>query len=201
MELFKRKGKKRQDDLIETEQGQPEQEEPVKTLNLSYELTYDEIYEALLMIVDKRSRKSRYIVSVILCVIAAILVVQYAMDMYAIQYAFLGLVSALLAFLVIWYQPHKAKRGAKKISKLKGTYKIKLSSDGYITPYGADALAISGDKDCRAFETDTIFALRMTTVHNFCFPKRAMNSFEINLTREILQKYARKYFDQRTVKN
>ena len=172
--------------------------EPVRSISLSYDMTYGEVYEALLMIVDRRSKKARCGVGIFLLAIAAVCAVLFAMNPYGLMFEIGALLFALFSFLVLAYPGIKAKQGAKKISRRKGTYKVKLFSDGYIVPYGREKLDIRGDKDCRAFESDAVFALRLDRMTNFCLPKRRMNGSEIQLTRDTLQKYARRFSDRRS---
>lgn len=181
-------------------EDRPPAEEPVRSVSLSYDMTYGEVYEALLMIVDRRSKKARYGMGIFLLAAAAACAVLFAMNPYGLMFEIGAVLFALFSFLVLAYPGIKAKQGAKKISRRKGTYKIKLSSDGYIVPYGRERLDIRGDKDCRAFESDAVFALRLDRMTNFCLPKRRMNGSEIQLTRETLQKYARRFFDRRSGK-
>lgn len=152
------------------------------------------------MIIDRRSKKARYGVGIFLLAAAAACAVLFAMNPYGLMFEIGAVLFALFSFLVLAYPGIKAKQGAKKISRRKGTYKVRLSSDGYIVPYGQDRLDIRGDKDCRAFESDAVFALRLDRMTNFCLPKRRMNGSEIELTRETLQKYARRFSDRRSEK-
>lgn len=181
-------------------EDRPPAEEPVRSISLSYDMTYGEVYEALLMIIDRRSKKARYGVGIFLLAAAAACAVLFAMNPYGLMFEIGAVLFALFSFLVLAYPGIKAKQGAKKISRRKGTYKVRLSSDGYIVPYGQDRLDIRGDKDCRAFESDAVFALRLDRMTNFCLPKRRMNGSEIELTRETLQKYARRFSDRRSEK-
>lgn len=181
-------------------EDRPRTEEPVRSVSLSYDMTYGEVYEALLMIIDRRSKKARYGVGIFLLAAAAACAVLFAMNPYGLMFEIGAVLFALFSFLVLAYPGIKAKQGAKKISRRKGTYKVRLSSDGYIVPYGQERLDIRGDKDCRAFESDAVFALRLDRMTNFCLPKRRMNGSEIELTRETLQKYARRFSDRRSEK-
>lgn len=175
----------------------PETVGPVRSFSLTYDMTYDEVYGALLMIIDKRSKKARRIMGGVLLAAAVACVVLFAMNPYGLVFELAAILFALFSFLVFCYPGIKAKQGAKKISRLRGTYKIKLFSDGYIVPGGRERLDIRGDKDCRAFESDTVFALRLDRMTNFCLPKRRMNGSEIQLTRSTLKTYARRFSDRR----
>ena len=172
----------------------------MRSVSLSYDMTYGEVYEALLMIIDKRSKKARYGVGIFLLAAAAACAVLFAMNPYGLMFEIGAVLFALFSFLVLCYPGIKAKQGAKKISRRKGTYKVTLFSDGYIVPHGGERLDIRGDKDCRAFESDAVFALRLDRMTNFCLPKRRMNGSEIQLTRKTLQTYARRFFDRRSGK-
>ena len=181
-------------------EDRPAAEEPVRSVSLSYDMTYGEVYEALLMIIDKRSKKARYGVGIFLLAAAAACAVLFAMNPYGLMFEIEAVLFALFSFLVLCYPGIKAKQGAKKISRRKGPYKVKLFSDGYIVPHGGERLDIRGDKDCRAFESDAVFALRLDRMTNFCLPKRRMNGSEIQLTRKTLQTYARRFSDRRSGK-
>ncbi len=155
--------------------------------HFAYKLTFDEAFEAFLLLAEKRSRRTRYILACALMVLAAAFVVAYALNPTNLNYFFLPLCAVAVFFLIIYYPRLKAAKGAKKVARLGGTYKVSLSSDGYLTPTGEAAIALSGDKNARAFETDGLFVIRPDSQHTFCFPKRCMSGKEIALTRETLE--------------
>ena len=173
----------------------PQSEEPVKKYQLSYQLSYDELAESMTLICDKRSKKSRTIMGWILFALAIGAVILYAFNPYGVHYAFTAIVMAAFSF-VVWYYPSlKGKNSARKISKRKGTYKLVVSSDGYIVPYGdgpVDLFEFAGGK---SFETNNLFAIRADQLHSFCIPKRILSQKQLSEIRDMLVKYSPAYAD------
>ncbi len=168
-----------------------------RTYSIQYQASYDELKEAFSLLVDKRSKRSRRIVGGLWLAAAIVLVILYAREPIGIHYAFMALVSAVFATLVWGYPDIKASLAARKVAKRKGTYKIKVRSDGYIIPYGQEALSLAKDKKSRAFETDRLFAVRPDFNHSIYLPKRAMDQVRISFVREVLQTYCKSYIDNR----
>ncbi len=164
-----------------------------KSCSFRYELAYDEIYDALRLIVDRRSPRSRRVMGIVLLVLAAPCVVLYALNPYGLQWALLAILFAVFSFLVLCSPSLRAKKGARAATRRKGYYKLTLSGDGYIVLANGNRIELDGDKDSRAYETDALFAIRPDQVTSVCLPKRMMQPAEITLTREILKTYVRAF--------
>ena len=188
--------KKKRQNEADRISNRPNCDELVKKYSLNYNLSFDELFEAISMLVDKKSKKSRMIMGLILFGAAIICVILYALQPYGIQYAFSALVLGIFACLVLGYPTFKGRMNARKICKQKGIYKITLTTDGYITPFGGEALDLWADNQCCAYESDTIFALRADRMHSFCIPKRILSPKEVNQTRKIFQTYSSKYINK-----
>ncbi len=165
----------------------------LQSINLSYTLSYEEAYEAFFLLSSKFSKKIKQAVSFILLAVAAILVVFYALNPYNLEYFVLPFLSLGVFLYVQYYPQYKAKNGAKKVKLAKGTYKIIFFTDGRIKPFNGEEISVSVDKDSRAFETETLFVIRPDRSNTFCFPKRVIKEKEINLVRETLYKYMKKF--------
>lgn len=161
----------------------------VKSLQLSYVLTYDEALSSFLFVATRRSETSRKILSVVLLSLAAALIVFYGLYPYHLEYMALALLSLALWVMVVPYPSYKAKRGARAVARAKGTYQVELFSDGYIQPWVSQRLPLSGDKAARGCETEQLFVLRPDSQHTFCLPKRAMKPAEIDFVRQTLAQY------------
>ena len=168
-----------------------------KVINVQYQPTYDELKEAIALLVEKRSKRSRRVVGCLWLIAALICLVLYIREPIGLHYAFGALVGSVTATLVWGYPDIKAAAEAKKILKKKGTYKLQIRSDGYVIPYGLDPLSLSEDKKSRAYETDRLFSIRPDLNHSIYLPKRAMDKNRIEFTRNILQTYCSSFTDCR----
>ncbi|MCD7830116.1 MAG: hypothetical protein LUG58_06735 [Clostridiales bacterium] len=164
---------------------------PSGEISVRYELRYEEAYEALRLIVDRRSPKSRRVMGYALLALAVVCVVLYARDPYGLQFALLALLFALFSFLVLWTPHLRAQRGAKAITRRKGYYQYTLSGKGYVKLANGTKIDLKGDKDCRAHETETLFAIRPDRMNTICLPKRCLTPSQVLLAREILEYYSR----------
>ncbi|MCD8190561.1 MAG: hypothetical protein LUD78_10140 [Clostridiales bacterium] len=167
---------------------------PSGEISVRYELRYEEAYEALRLIVDRRSRRSRQIMGYMLLALAVVCVALYAHDPYGLQFALLAILLAVFSFLVLWTPHFKAQKGARAITRRKGYYQYTLSGEGYILLTNGTKIDLKGDKDCRAHETETLFAIRPDRINTFSLPKRCLTESEILLTREILDYYVRVFY-------
>ncbi|MDY2629441.1 MAG: hypothetical protein SOW08_14210 [Lachnospiraceae bacterium] len=175
--------------------GRPQPEGAVKTYRLNYQLSYDEIAESMTLICDKRSKKSRTVMGAVLFALAVGAVILYSQNPYGIHYAFAAIVMAVFSFVVWSYPSLKGRSSARKISKRKGTYKLVVSSDGYITPYGDDPVDLFEFPQGKSFETDNLFAIRADRLHSFCIPKRILSQKQLSEIRDILIRYSPAYSD------
>lgn len=155
----------------------------------TYNLNYDEAYDTFLLLSRKWSKKISIIIGIALTVIAVVMLVLNFLDNRKVHYFFIAIIAVLLLFYLIYVPVLKAKRGANKVQKQKGTYKIQVTSRGKIVLPRKDAIDLAGDKDARAIETQKLFAVRTDGTNTFCFPKRIMKENEIEGIREILKAY------------
>lgn len=161
-----------------------------KSFEFVYKLTFDEVYESFLLIGTKWSRKTRVVIGVFLTLIAVSMLVFYYLDSRKIHCFFLVILSILLLYYLIYVPVLKAKRGAQKVCKKDGTYKVKLTEAGSIVAE-KEVIELAGDKDARAIETDTLYVIRTDRVHTFCLPKRIMKDAQTEAIREILKAHIR----------
>lgn len=155
----------------------------------TYRLSYEEAYETFLLLAKKWSEKVRLGIGIVLTLISIVMMVLNFMDNRKIHYFFILIIAILLLFYLIYGPILKAKPGALKVRKQGGTYKIQVTSSGKIILSGSESIDLSGDKDARGIETETVFAIRTDNINTFCIPKRVMKTEEIEGIREILKGY------------
>lgn len=157
-----------------------------KKLEFTYQLTYEESYETFLVLSMRQSRRVRNILAAVLTVIAVVMLVLYYLNSNGFHYFVIAVLDILLLAYLIYVPALKAKKGAKAVSRQKGTYKMELTEGGNIRSQGG-TIPLAGDKDARAVETEKVFALRPDRVHTFCLPKRILTPEETDRVREILR--------------
>lgn len=155
-------------------------------LEFTYQLNYDEIYEAFFLLSMKWSRKIRKILTIILKLIAICFLAFFAFNRNRIYSFFLAVVDIFLLSYLVYMPALKARRGAKKVCSRKGTYRIKLTKQGQIIS-GNERISIAGDANARAIETPASYVIRPDGQHTFCIPKRIMNVQEQKETEAILR--------------
>lgn len=159
------------------------------TYGFTYNLKYNEAYKTFLVLAKKWSDKFRIIVGIFLTVVASGMLILYFLDSRKIHYFFIAIIAILLLFYLIYAPVLKAKRGAKKVQKQHGTYKIQITARGKIMLPRTEPIELAGDKDARVIETDEIFAIRTDSTNTFCLPKRIMTEDEIKEIRELFKAY------------
>ena len=152
-------------------------------VDLKYKLTYQEAYEAFYVLASRLSRKIRILISVILTAIAAVLLVLFAMESTRAHYFFLAICSVALLFYILYQPVISARRGARQVERVNGTYHVIVHEDGTIDLPGEKNLKVKGDKYARTIETDEVFALRIDAQHTICIPKRVMKDADEELIR------------------
>ncbi len=155
-------------------------------MEFEYRLKYDECQETFYLLGMKWGERKRKILTVLLTVIGVVMLLGYYRDSQKIHYFFIAILDILLLYYLIYVPALKAKKGAKKVSRQGGTYKIELTREGKIRT-GNEWVDLNGDADARVIETDTIFVVRPDRVYTFCLPKRIMTEEEIEEVREILK--------------
>ena len=156
----------------------------------TYKLTYDEIYESFLLLNQRWGKKGRIFVGVALVIITIAMLLGYYLDSQKMHYFLLAIFSILLLYYLIYVPVIKAKRGAQKVSKINGRYRVKIRANGKIQAE-TEVIDIAGDKDARVIETDRLYVLRPDNRHTFCLPKRIMKQDEIEEIRELLKGYVK----------
>lgn len=156
------------------------------TLNFTYQLNYDEIYEAFFLLSMKWSKKTRMVLTGVLTVIAICFLMLFAFNRNRIYSFFFAVVDIFLLSYLVYIPDLKARRGAKKVCSQKGSYHVKLTEKGQIIS-GNKSIAISGDANARAIETASSYIIRPDGQHTFCIPKRIMSIQEQKETERILR--------------
>lgn len=156
------------------------------TLTFTYQLSYDEIYEAFFLLSMKWSRKTRMVLTGVLTFIAICFLILFAFDRTRMYCFFLAIVDIFLLSYLVYIPALKARRGAKKVCSQKGSYHVKLTEKGQIIS-GDKCIALAGDANARAIETASSYIIRPDGQHTFCIPKRIMSVQEQKETETILR--------------
>jgi hypothetical protein len=179
---------------VENESGRTPTEKGNKRITFKYSLSYDEAYDAFLILSARGRKRTRDAVAVILMILAAALTVLYAFHPYHIEYFLLALLVLATFGGVVYYPKIKAHVGAKRVEKARGVYDVEFLAEGYIKTPDGSCLEMSGDKDARVFETETLFVLRPDRQNTFCLPKRVMSDQDISLVRSIVAENVKNFF-------
>ena len=154
----------------------------------TFKLNYDEVYEAFLQLNRKWNKKIYLFMGTALTAIAVAMLIGYYLDSQKLHFFLLAIFSILMLYYLIYVPVLKAKRGAQKVSKINGTYRVRIARDGKIH-MGKDTIDIKGDKDARVIETDHLYVLRPDNSNTFCLPKRIMKKEEVEELRKLFQEY------------
>jgi hypothetical protein len=154
---------------------------------LQYTLTYEEAYEAFLWMADKFGKKVRVILSMIVALACGVMLYLQYREPMAIQYTVLTIIGIVILFQLLYLPIIKAKKGAAVVKNKGGEYRYSITGDGYIHLFKGEDIPLVGDKDARAYETDTLFVLRPDRIHTFCIPKRVLSESDENDLREIFK--------------
>lgn len=165
----------------------------MEKVRFRYHMTYDEVYEAFYLILDRRGSLARYVVSGILGLISACCIWGYAKRPENLTYSFLAFICAVFMLWLLGGIHIKAKKGAKRVYKNKGMYEVEIRINGYIYLNNNSKIKINGDKNSSGYETENIFALRTDREHTFCLPKRMMNLEEQEFVRNVLEENVSRY--------
>lgn len=160
-----------------------------ESYEFTYQLSYDEVFEAFWSLSQKWNRKITMIITAVITAITVFLLGMYLLDSTRVNYFFVAAMAIFVLFYVIYMPYYKAKKGALKVSKQGGYYKIRISRQGQILLPRLEPLELAGDKDARAIETRNLIVVRTDSTHTFCIPKRVMKEYEIEDVRKICQAY------------
>jgi hypothetical protein len=161
-------------------------------ISLSYSLTYDEAFSAFQRLAARGKPGLRRSAAIALLALSAGLIVLYALYPARLEYFFLPLLCLAMYWGLMYYPAFTARRGARQVAKIGGTYKVDIHPSGLIRAAGEDT-QLAGDKDARAFETPALFIIRPDRRHTFCLPKRIMNEAQITELRKTLETHLKKF--------
>ncbi len=159
-------------------------------LNLEYKLTYQEAYDTFYLLASRRRRLTTILFIIALTAIAVVLLILFAIDPRKVHYLFIAIIAILLLFFIIYQPALSARRGARNVARTNGTYKISLNESGKIGLPDKTTLRFGEDRNARAAETDTIFALRVDRDHTICIPKRILKGKQEDQVRQMIENYA-----------
>ncbi|MBR0308725.1 MAG: hypothetical protein IJH92_07515 [Mogibacterium sp.] len=158
----------------------------MKKLDIKYKLTYQEAYEAFYALATRRSRRTRVLIGAALAAVAVILLVLFAMDGTRAHYLFLAICSVALLFYIMYQPVLSARKGARQVERINGTYHVTLHDDETIDLPGEKGLKLFSDKYSRIVETDNVFAIRVDAAHTVCIPKRLLKDNEAGMIRGLI---------------
>lgn len=194
----KSSGTERRHDFLQQNRQHPFSEDARGETGLSFRfsLTYEEAREAFLLIIDRRSPAVRRLMGSLLLGLGALCAYAYSIHPYGLHYALLGLLFAFFSFLVFARPSLKAGSAARRLAGAGGTYALILSEKGYFLLPDGEKLFLRGDSRSRAFETNTLFAIRPDRLHTVCLPKRSLRDTEVKQVRNILKTYVRVFHNR-----
>ena len=158
----------------------------MKKLDVTYQLSYDEAFEAFKVLASRRSPAVRNAIIAILVVIAVVMLVLYGVNGIGIHYLFLAIISIVLLAYIIYHPVLSAKRGANGVARARGKYHVVLHDDGTMDLPREEGIKLHGDKYSRIIETDNVFAIRPDGEHTVCIPKRILNNKETEFVRSLM---------------
>ena len=180
--------------------GKPKVQEIPETAKETYEyrfrLTYEEAYEAFLNLLERGNKKLRTMATLAVGVIAAGLLIGFAMDKTRVHFIYTALMAVIVLALLIYVPALNARKGAARVAKAGGSYQVRISRTGQVILPRKEPIPLAGDKNSRAVETKNLFAIRTDNSTTLCIPKRTMKDQEIEDVRKILKAYIR-YQDRR----
>lgn len=158
-----------------------------KKYTFRYKLSYQEAYNAFLALALRWSKKVKYGMMGFAVLLTLIMMVMFIMHPDRFYY-FLIVILAVALTAYIFYSPAlKARRGAKAVAKIDGTYEVSLSTDGKVSLAGGEARDLKADRNTRALELSDSFAVRLDGATILCIPKRIMNDTQQEAVRQILK--------------
>lgn len=170
-----------------------------ESYTFQYKLNYNEAYETFLLLSTKWSRKVRLIITAAVIVIAVVMMILYFMDGTKAHLFFIAILAIALVAYMLYFPPLKARKGAARVAKTGGTYKIVLTADGRIVLPNQESVPLNGDKQSRVLETENVFAIRADRLTTICIPKRVVRKADLDGVREIFRTHVR-YQDLREQK-
>ena len=163
-----------------------------QTYHFNYQLTYDEAYTTFRRLAFRWSKAFQLGIGAALTLIAAIMLILFALDSTRIHFFFIAIVAVLMLGYLVYTPVLKAKKGAANVAKAGqrgGKFRLSLSPDGLMTLGDGEEVNLADSKGGRAIETDALFILRPDNLHTCCLPKRIMTDKEIEGVREILSTF------------
>ena len=124
------------------------------------------------------------------CVIATIAcMIIFLMDTERFYVFYMIIVCVILTAWVFYYPVIKARKGAKQVARIRGTYDVTITDEGMVSFAGNPETPLAYDKYSRAVELSDSFAVRVDSGTTFCIPKSAMRPSQIEAVREIFKEY------------
>ena len=147
-----------------------------------YKLSYQEAYDTFYLLASRLNKHKRIIYTIILTSISVLSLIFYGLDTRKVYFCLLAVFSVALLFYLLYHPSLAARKGAAKVARLNGTYRIRNNQQGEIVlpssskEKSSDNVIILGeDKYSRVLETDSIYAIRVDSQTTLCLPKRVTN--------------------------
>jgi len=162
-----------------------------KMLDLTYNLTYDEIYEALVLFAGRKEGWLKLVQVIIMELISISCLIIYAMDTRNILSLMVAVIALAASFTII-YMP-KVKR--KKIALLgygpQNIYKVRISNES-IEMESEGLIELSPKVLTKAYESAMVFTIKSSML-TLCIPKRILSGNEAAWLASTLKKSVRHY--------
>lgn len=159
--------------------------------SFQYQLNYDEAYETFMVLSNKWPRKVRILLTGAVIAIAVVMLILYYLDSRRAHLFVIAIAAILILVYMLYFPPIKAKRGAARVQKTGGTYRIVLTAGGEIVLPNKSRIPLKGDKEARVVETDHVFALRPDRLTTICIPKRVVKKDDLEGIRQLFSTYVK----------
>ena len=162
----------------------------MRPLRFQYQLTKEEIEEALLCLDYKKEGKFRDINVGVITLIGVGALIAYMRDIQQFFWIVLLGVMVLLLLYIIYVPAISRKRRAKKIAWEKGTYNVRIQKDKIQYGDKNQSVEMTG-KNTEAYISGNLYVLRVNR-EVFTIPKRTMKEKEEQELEQILREVGSK---------
>lgn len=156
--------------------------------SLRYQLEPAQIHEAFRLILDRRGKAARTVVSAFLLLLALALFLRGDRLAPGVG-SNLAVYAAFLAVLVYGYPNFRARWSTRKLSRKSGRYQLDFYEDGTILLPDGSRVPLRGDRASRGYATPRIYALRPDRFHTFCIPRSALSPAQQPQLEQLLRTY------------
>lgn len=157
-----------------------------KYISLDYTLSYEEAYYTFKTISFNMKKPIQIIFGAILSVIVIYTLVEFYRDKAKSHLYFIGLISLLLLFYLLYYPVIQGRKGAKATMKLGGRCKFIIRDDGSIKMQNSQVINIKDDTSFKRYDINDLLIYQITSGEVFCIPKRVLDKKELEFIKDWL---------------